>query len=254
MENHWETSLYNNKHAFVYRFGAGLVDLLAPKPGERILDLGCGSGQLTDMIARHGATAIGADKSPEMVADACARYPELDFHVKDASDFLFEEPFDAVFSNATLHWVPEAGQAVRCMAKNLKPGGRIVLEFGGKGNVKTILDALAVELTAKGYGKNAQNAVFYFPSISEYSSLLEANGFEVNMATLYDRPTELANPETGVIDWLDMFADSFATGIDADEWLEIRKATQNRTLPKFLKEGKLYADYRRIRVLATKKN
>ncbi len=116
--------------------------MLHPQPDEMILDLGCGTGHLANTIAKSGATVIGIDKSPEMIALAQKTYPHLRFQQADASDFTFSTPFDAIFSNATLHWVREAEKAVQCMARAIKPNGRLVIEFGGKGNVATIVCAV----------------------------------------------------------------------------------------------------------------
>ncbi|MGH6628953.1 MAG: class I SAM-dependent methyltransferase [Burkholderiales bacterium] len=128
----WDSSLYDDKHSFVTKYGEGVLELLAPQPGERILDVGCGTGHLTQLIAGAGAQVTGMDNSAEMIATARAGHPDLRFVVGDAADFFFDEPFDAVFSNAALHWVHRAEEAVICMSRALKPGGRFVVEFGGK--------------------------------------------------------------------------------------------------------------------------
>lgn len=137
----WDSELYNQKHAFVFKYGEDLLALLDARPGERILDVGCGAGQLTAMIAASGADVTGMDSSPEMIATARAAYPEISFVIADASDFSFAEAakvYDAIFSNAALHWVERAEDAIVCMSKALKPGGRFVVEFGGKGNIANI--------------------------------------------------------------------------------------------------------------------
>src|SRR5207302_10671977 len=101
----WDAGLYDGRHAFVWKHGASLVGLLAPRPGERVLDLGCGTGHLTAALAAAGAGVVGLDRSEEMLAQARSAYPALEFVCGDARDFRFGEPFDAVFSNAALHWV-----------------------------------------------------------------------------------------------------------------------------------------------------
>src|SRR5262245_22336955 len=138
----WDAGLYDGRHAFVWRHGASLVELLAPKPGERVLDLGCGTGHLTARIAEAGAVAVGLDGSAEMLKQARAAYPQLEFVQADARDFRFDEPFDAVFSNAVLHWINEPAAVIRCVRDALKPGGRFVAEFGGRGNVRAVVAAL----------------------------------------------------------------------------------------------------------------
>jgi SAM-dependent methyltransferase len=130
----WNAELYNSKHSFVWELGAGVVDLLAPQPSERILDLGCGTGRLTARIARATPDVIGIDSSVEMIHEAKKACPEIQFIVADARDFHFDRPFDAVFSNAALHWIQEQEQVVRCVWNALRPGGRFVAEMGGAGN------------------------------------------------------------------------------------------------------------------------
>jgi trans-aconitate methyltransferase len=142
MAKDWNPELYNDKHAFVYQYGQGILSWLEPKAHERILDLGCGSGQLTSQIKEKAAWVVGLDSSPEMIADAKSKYPGISFEVGNASDFDYNQPFDAIFSNAALHWVTDYKGAVACMYRNLKPGGRLVAEFGGKGNVQNIVGAL----------------------------------------------------------------------------------------------------------------
>src|SRR5262245_52964189 len=114
-DNDWNPALYQEKHAFVFEYGKDLLALLAPKPGERILDIGCGTGQLTRQIADHGVAVVGLDYSAQMIEAAKENYPDLEFLVEDASDFAFDNPFDAVFSNAALHWVNRAEKAVQCI-------------------------------------------------------------------------------------------------------------------------------------------
>ena len=138
----WDAGLYDDKHAFVWRHGASLVELLGPQPGERILDLGCGTGHLTARIAESGATVVGLDHSAEMLEQARAAYPRLQFVQGDAREFTFAEPFDAVFSNAVLHWVRPPEAVVRRVRDALRSGGRFTAELGGRGNVRRIETAL----------------------------------------------------------------------------------------------------------------
>src|ERR1700760_4963842 len=135
----WNARLYNDKHSFVFKYGEDVVQQLAPQQGERILDLGCGTGYLTNLIAQGNARVIGIDKAASMIHRAQAAYPDLDFRVMSATDFHFDTPFDAVFSNATLHWVLDKEGAVEHVARSLRTGGRFVLEMGGKGNVEEIV-------------------------------------------------------------------------------------------------------------------
>jgi trans-aconitate methyltransferase len=129
----WDTELYEAKHNFVWKFGEGVVDLLDPKPGERILDVGCGTGHLTQTIADRGAAVVGFDCSPEMIGQARQNFPRLQFVLGDAAEMEFRSEFDAVFSNAALHWMKNASQVAKGMADALKPGGRLAVEFGARG-------------------------------------------------------------------------------------------------------------------------
>ena len=135
----WDPELYDRNHGFVTHFGIDLLPLLDPQPGERILDWGCGTGHLTAQIAESGADVIGLDSSPEMVAGARAAYPDLSFQPGDAANFSFATPFDAIFSNAALHWIPTPEAVIACVWRALKPGGRFVAESGGKGNAATLI-------------------------------------------------------------------------------------------------------------------
>lgn len=248
----WNADLYNDKHAFVYDYGASLIKLLNPKPEERILDLGCGSGELTALIKEQVEEVIGIDKSPEMVEKARLQFPLVEYDVADACDFHFSEPFDAIFSNAALHWVTDYQKAVAAMFENLKAGGRIVIEFGGKDNVKAITDQLRASLFKRGYSEQSAMNLWYFPSIGEYTSALETVGFSVASAQWYDRPTELADEESGIKDWLAMFCKPFVEGVAAVDVAEIMNEVQEKLESKLFRNGKWYADYKRIRVVAYK--
>jgi trans-aconitate methyltransferase len=248
----WQANLYNDKHSFVYQYGESLLTVLAPKENERILDIGCGSGQLTAKIKELGAQVMGIDSSSEMIADASQKYPDIEFLVMDATNFEFTQPFDAVFSNAVLNWVLKKEQAIASMYRNLKSGGRMVVEFGGKGNIQTIVSQLRKTLTDYGCIDNAQAEIFYFPSIGEYSSLLEKYGFRVTLAQHYDRPTELADHDKGIQDWLEMFGNGFFKGIPETKKEQIKREVQLRVKDKLYSNGKWYADYKRIRVVALK--
>ncbi len=250
LENIWDANLYNDKHAFVYEYGTSLIDLLDPKPDERILDLGCGSGELTELIRERANVVVGMDKSPEMIAKAKEKFPLCDFEVGDATSFHFDEPFDAIFSNAALHWVVNYKEAVSNMYANLKNGGRIVLEFGGKDNVRQITEQLRNSLKKRGHGKQANLQLWYFPSIGEYTSVLETAGFKVNSAQWYNRPTELSDRETGIKDWLLMFCKPFLAGVNNSDVSNIINEVQENLKQELYRNGKWFADYKRIRIVA----
>lgn len=248
----WDAQLYNDKHSFVYDYGKALIDLLHPQKDERILDLGCGSGQLTAQIGELAKEVVGFDNSSEMVKDAKEKYDHIEFHVKDAAHFTFENKFDAIFSNAVLHWVTNYQGSIQSMYEALNPEGRIVLEFGGKGNVEAIVGQLRYALKRKGYEHQARLALWYFPSVGEYASALESVGFRVELAQHFDRPTELVDQESGVKDWLSMFCDPFFDGVEADHIEEIKNEVQENVRPICLIDGKWFADYKRLRIKAIK--
>ncbi len=246
----WNTSLYDAKHSFVTKYGEDVLALLAPKAGERILDLGCGTGHLTQQIAAAGATVLGLDSSPEMIEAARHEYPSLEFVLADATAFAVTEKFDAVFSNATLHWVKPPQAAVKRIAEALKPAGRFVAEFGGTGNVAAIRKAVR-SAYCEIAGEDKPDA-YYFPSIGEYATLLEQHGLEVQAAWLFDRPTPLEGDD-GMTNWIKMFSAGILRGATTDQ---INRATAiaERTLrASNYQDGKWIADYRRIRIVAIKK-
>ncbi|MCC5665980.1 methyltransferase domain-containing protein [Nostoc sp. CHAB 5784] len=249
--NNWDTSLYEDKHAFVWQYGEDLLQLLNPKLGESILDLGCGTGQLTEKIAQAGAEVMGVDHAPAMIEKARQNYPHIHFDVADARNFQVDKPLDAVFSNAVLHWVKEADSAIASIHQSLKPGGRFVAEFGGKGNVQAIATVLESALEAINISAQALNP-WYFPSIGEYATLLEQQGFDVIHAMLFARPTPLADAEAGMANWIQMFASSFLTGLSSEQQIQIIRVVEEYLKPTLYQQGTWLADYRRIRIVAIK--
>ena len=169
----WDAGLYDEKHSFVWKMAGGLLELLDAKPGERILDIGCGTGHLTAQIAATAAHVIGVDRSAEMIRQARAAHPSLQFEVADARELSFARPFDAIFSNATLHWITEPDRAVAAISSALRPSGRFVAEFGGKGNIAALIEAFHrawKNLNLPGPFPNP----WYYPSLSEYDGYLIA--------------------------------------------------------------------------------
>ncbi|MFD1599473.1 class I SAM-dependent methyltransferase [Halobellus rarus] len=253
-ESDWDSDAYDGSHAFVYEYGADVLDLLDPGPGERVLDLGCGTGHLTERIADAGADVVGIDQSAEMVETARETYPERDFRRADARDFdveeLFdpEEPFDAVFSNAVLHWIDDQDAVLDSVADALRPGGRFVVELGGSGNVAAIADAVRAELDARGY--EPPTHPWYFPTIGEHATTLEAHGFEVRYARLFDRPTELEDGDEGMANWLEMFGDRLLGPVPDGERSDVVAAVEDRLRGELYDDGVWTADYRRLRFAA----
>lgn len=255
----WNAHLYDDKHAFVSKYGEDLVSLLNPQQGERILDLGCGTGYLAHCIAEAGAKVTGIDSAVAMIEKARAVYPPpfqgsagVDFQVLSATDFHFDRPFDAIFSNAALHWVLDKDSAIDCIYRNLRPGGRLVLEMGGKGNVEEIVLAIRKVLTRHGYYKNAATQVWYFPSLGEYTTLLEKRGFRINYASHYDRPTELQDTDNGIRDWIKMFGNAFFKDIPDTAIAPILDEIQESVRPTHYRGHKWVAAYKRLRIEAIK--
>jgi len=248
----WNAELYDTKHDFVFQYGESVLELLEIKPGERILDLGCGTGHLTNKIKEHGAEVIGIDASADMIAKASELFPEVTFKVEDAADFHFDEPFDAVFSNAVLHWVHQADEAIKCVYDSLKPGGRFVAEMGGKGNNAQVMAALRQVLEKHGYADLAKIKMWYFPSLGDYTTRLENAGFRVTFAVHFDRPTLLKDGRDGVAKWLQMFGSAYFEGIDETEKEQILTEITDIVEPNYDKDGDWYIDYVRLRFVAIK--
>ena len=242
----WDAGLYESDHGFVWKYGAEMLPLLNPQPGERILDLGCGTGHLTAEIAAAGAQTLGIDSSADMIGQARQNYPKLKFELADARSFTTAQPYDAVFSNAALHWVPEARAAVQAIHRALRPGGRFVAEFGGKGNNAKVIAAL------KAAGASDPLLTFYFPNISEYAAILESEGFEVRFATLFDRPTELEDPVRGLEQWLQMFQQKALAAIPSEQRAKAFRQIEDHVRAELFYDGKWHIDYRRIRIVAVR--
>jgi len=248
--NQWDPDDYDDSHSFVYERSADLIDVLDPHSGERVLDLGCGTGHLTHDIAERGADVIGIDADPEMVERARENYPELNFRQADAREIVLDSPADAAFSNAALHWIPGADQdaVLEAVADALAEDGRFVAEMGGHGNVASITDALEAELTDRGYGFEHP---WYFPTIGEYTPRLERAGFAVRDARLFDRPTTLEGTD-GLRNWIEMFGDSFFEGIPDDESEAIVSAAEDRLRETHFDGQDWSVDYRRLRFRAVR--
>jgi trans-aconitate methyltransferase len=250
----WDAKLYDAKHDFVWKYGSDVVSLLDPRAGERILDLGCGTGHLTAQIAESGARVTGVDRSAEMVAAARLKYPNLKFEISDARNLTFREEFDAVFSNATLHWIHEPELVLQGVWRALRPDGRFVAELGGKGNIRVMQDAFDVALGELGLARAGEVQPWYYPSVSEYSTLAENNGLEVRHITLFDRPTGLADGAAGMRNWINMFGADYLGKAGAARREEFLGRVEEILRPKLFRDGQWWADYRRLRLAAYKKD
>jgi trans-aconitate 2-methyltransferase len=251
MPEKWDSALYDDRHSFVWKKSADLVEMLDVRPGERVLDLGCGTGHLTDALAAAGADVVGLDASPSMIAQARQNFPRVRFQLADARTFRFDEPFDAIFSNAALHWVRDAEAVAGSMARALKPGGRLLLEMGAKGNIAAIRAAVEAALTRAGL---PAEHTWYFPSLGEYAAVLEANGFEVEFAQTFARWNRLEHPERGLREWLEMFAGAYFEGVPAERREAVVRDVEEALRPSLFCDGYWWADYRRLRVKARKRN
>jgi trans-aconitate methyltransferase len=248
-DNGWDSSLYESDHSFVHEYGHDVVDLLEPERGERILDLGCGTGHLTNRLADEASTVVGIDASTAMVAEAVELYPTTAFLHGNARSLPFTGAFDAVFSNAALHWIDadEQGTVADSVRRSLRPDGRFVAELGAAGNVNAIEDALSTELRARGYEVMSP---WYFPTVGKHAAVLENHRFEVLYMRVFDRPTEL-DGEDGLRNWLSMFGESFFESVPDREREDIVTAVEDRLRPEMYREGTWVADYRRLRFVAT---
>lgn len=251
MDDAWNAEHYDDKLGYVSRLGQEVVTLLRPQRGENILDLGCGTGDLTNEIASFGATVVGIDRSPSMIHQARRKYPELQFIVADGEDFRLPDTFDAVFSNAALHWMKRPTHVIQSIRAVLRPRGRFVAEFGGKGNVNTLIQALERALTEQGIDARDRNP-WYFPSIAEYAALLEAHGFWPTFAAHFDRPTEMPGSDKGLVHWLDGFASSYLKGLDGTTRMRVIERVVEFARPSLYDGRHWVMDYKRLRVQALK--
>ncbi len=246
----WDPKAYDRKHSFVWKYGAEVVELLSPQKGERILDLGCGTGHLTNQISLSGAAVIGLDRSPEMIEQARKAYPHLEFVLGDGTDFEFPEAFDAVFSNAALHWMTRPEPVVSCISKALRAGGRFVAEFGGRCNLHALHAAVKKAMRSLAFPVGEELILWYFPSIGEYASLLEAHQLAVSYALLFERPTPLEGGEDGLRDWLETFTSNFLARLTPEQRPQFVKSIEDQLRPTLFRDGTWFADYRRIRIAA----
>lgn len=242
--NRWSPAAYAAHAAFVPELGRAALALLAPRPGERVLDLGCGDGVLTEAIAALGAEVVGIDSSAAMVAAARAR--GLDARVMDGQRLEFDGAFDAVFSNAALHWMTDAAAVAAGVFRALKPGGVYVGELGGAGNIARLRAALRAELEARGYPVPRRDPQWY-PAPAEFIDIHKAAGFADIEAWRIERPTPLPG---GAADWFKTFRAGFldAARVPEDAIDAVAEAAEARAAPELRQpDGRWIADYVRLR-------
>jgi len=243
----WDPDRYARHARFVSELGTPVVELLAPQPGERILDLGCGDGALTAKLAALGCAVVGVDASAPQV-DA-AKALGVDAHVVDGEHLAFESEFDAVFSNAALHWMKRADVVIAGVWRALRPGGRFVAECGGHGCVAKIERALVEALGRRGIDGQLANP-WYFPTVEDYRARLETQGFRVDFIALIPRPTPLPGH---LRDWLEIFAASFIARVPLpDRPAFVEEVTETLRAALADADGKWTADYVRLRFAAVK--
>jgi SAM-dependent methyltransferase len=245
-EQQWSARRYAETAHFVPALGAPVLDLLAPRAGERILDLGCGDGVLTEKIVAAGADVIAVDAAPDMVAAARAR--GIDARVMPGQSLTFEDEFDAVFSNAALHWMRPPEAVLAGAHRALKPGARFVAEMGGHNNTAAIIVALSAVLGRRGIDAHRLSP-WYFPSAAAYRAKLEAAGFTVEDIRILPRPTVLP---TSIEPWLDTFCEAFFGALSVSDRLPARAEVADLLRPVLTDEtGTWIADYVRLRFRAT---
>jgi SAM-dependent methyltransferase len=238
----WNTAGYEQHARFVTDLGMPVLQLLSPRPGEHILDLGCGDGVLTKKISDLGCHVVGLDSSADFVASA--RRLGLEVIEKSAYDLDVEGRFDAVFSNAALHWMKDADRVIGNVARALRPKGRFIAELGGHDCVKTLLSALIEELERRGLDGHGANP-WYFPTAEDYAARLEAAGFDVRYIALIPRPTPLPGDAMG---WLNTFCGSFTAMLPQGEREEYLECVRRRIKPVLCDaNGSWTADYVRLR-------
>ncbi|WP_417520076.1 class I SAM-dependent methyltransferase [Minwuia sp.] len=242
----WLSDRYQTNAGFVPVLGQPVLELLDPRPGERVLDLGCGDGFLTEKLVAAGCDVVGIDAGADMIRVAQSK--GLNAHVADGHHLSFDAEFDAVFTNAALHWMLQPKKVIDGVRRALKPGGRFVGEFGGHGNVAACRTAMIAVLNARGIDGAAQSP-WYFPTPAEYGSLLTSAGFSVHTADLIPRPTPLP---TDVGGWMDTFGEAFFKALPASDRAAARSEAVDLLRSSLCdSEGKWTADYVRLRFSAS---
>ena len=243
----WDPDRYAQHARFVSDLGMPVVELLAPKPAERILDLGCGDGALTEKLVALGCAVVGVDASVAQVEAAKRR--GLDARAIDGNALPFVAEFDAVFSNAALHWMKQADMPIAGAWRALVAGGRFVAELGGHGCVERIRQALYAALARRGVDGDTVNP-WYFPTVEEYGARLAAQGFAVRYIALIPRPTPLPGD---VVGWLETFAQSFTAALPLPERQPFLEEVRDALAPALCDaSGQWSADYVRLRFAADK--
>ncbi|MGM0217984.1 class I SAM-dependent methyltransferase [Enterococcus sp. AZ126] len=245
----WNAKKYNTTHDFVFKYGAGLLKLL-PKEQSKVLDIGCGTGELTNQIAQLGHEVTGIDQSVNMINQARESYPDLTFLQEDIlypTDQI--EMYDVAFSNAVFHWIPDQNLLLKNINEHLNENGQLICEFGAVGNVQLIREAFGRELNALGASFEEP---FCFTSLSDYRMLLEKNHFEVIEILEYERPTTLKGGKAGLREWMEQFYTEELGELSRNQKERILENMERDLTPSLWKEDHWEADYRRLRIIAVK--
>lgn len=246
----WDSNNYKDNFSFVPSYGMDVMNLIQKGRDSTALDLGCGNGRLTNELEKKGFRVIGLDQSNEMLSLAKRDYPGIIFIEGDAVSFSLKEKVDLIFSNAVLHWIDEDKQPalIENIASNLKDGGELVLEMGGKGCAETVHSTLEGIFSEKGLEYKRS---FYFPSIGEYTSIIDSHGLKTDYAILFDRPTVQKNPD-GLVDWIKMFNKAPFEGLAEDVKENIYEEARIRLKDSLYHNGSWIIDYVRLRIRAHK--
>ncbi len=246
----WNSELYDNAQTFVSEYGKGLITFIPQKGNQKILDLGCGTGDLTWEIEQaFSCNVIGIDYSEEMIIKAKEKYPTLDFSVCDACKIPFTNKFDIIFSNAVFHWIPDQYTLHQSIYHALKPDGMLICEFGGYKNIQNIFNAFEKALAK--YGDKYTNS-FYLPKVKSHVEVLQNTGFVIDKIYDYDRPTVLPNGELGLRQWICQFLSAELFKYEEDRQEEILAFVEDELRATMFDGEKWTADYRRLRVIAHK--
>ena len=246
----WDSADYNNNFDFVYKYGEDVLGLVDAPKGSRVVDLGCGTGPLTQKLLEMGYQVTGLDASEDMLRQARELHPDITFHLADAVTFHLDKKANAIFSNAVFHWIDKEKQSqmLANIADNLVDGGILVFEFGGYKNAELVHGMLERGFEKRGF---SYPRTFYFPSIGEYATLLEKNHLLVEYAALFDRPTPQKG-ENGLKDWINMFVKAPFNGMDEDLKNEIIDEAVLNLTDRLHHDDGWFVDYVRIRMRARK--
>lgn len=242
----WNAQRYEKQHDFVFKYGEGLLTLL-PQTAHTVLDVGCGTGDLTDQIRQKGFDVLGIDQSVSMVEEAKRLYPLTEFQHQDILTATSSATYDVVFSNAVFHWINDQDRLLDQIHKLLNPGGYLICEFGGHNNVAAICNAFGQELEYLGF--NYQNP-FFFPETTAYKQLLIEHGFQVLDITDYDRPTVLHDGIDGLANWIKQFFQADLARLNERQQATVLKNMTVKLRGQLWRGDHWEADYRRLRVVA----